>query len=230
LTLLERLTRRPGSGTLWPESGILSSTQASYRKPSWDEYFMAMAVLAASRATCERGRVGCALVRENRLLATGYNGPVGGNPDCRGQDRCRRTADGGCAETAHAEQNAVAYAARYGVDLTGCTCYLSGYSPCLMCAKLLIQCGCRKVIFRKPYRDVMPLEFLEQVGVEMFVYAGQTPSLTWLAPEPPQPLDQAPEAARGQLPIVNALPSDWAFERSDAAIWRVVRVPGPDQA
>jgi dCMP deaminase len=196
------------------------------RKPSWDEYFMAMAILAASRATCERGRVGVALVRANRLLATGYNGPVGGNPDCLGADRCRRTADGGCAETAHAEQNAVAYAARYGVDLTGCTCYLSGYSPCLMCAKLLIQCGCRRVIFRKPYRDTMPLEFLAQVGVEIAVYVGPVPRLAWDPPEPPPTLSAAPDAARGQMPVVNAALSEWEIREGEGVVWPLVRVDG----
>lgn len=161
---------------------------AQRTKPGWDAYFMAMAVLAASRATCERGQVGCVLVRDKRLLATGYNGPVGGNPDCVGQDRCRRTADGGCAETAHAEQNAVAYAARYGVDLTGCTAYLSGYSPCLMCAKLLIQCGCQRVVYNHTYRDTMPLDFLREAGVIFEEYDGPLPDEVWVSdPRPPQP-------------------------------------------
>lgn len=195
-----------------------------YRKPTWDSYFMAMAVLAASRATCERGRVGCAMVRDNRLLATGYNGPVGGNSDCRGQENCRRTADGGCAETAHAEQNAVAYAARYGVDLTGATCYLSGYSPCLMCAKLLIQCGCRQVVFRKLYRDTMPLEFLAEVGVDIRVYVGPTPNLHWGPTELPELPAHAPEPARGQLPVVNAALSDWEFIEERGVTWPLVRI------
>ena len=205
----------------------MSDGGPGYRKPSWDEYFMAMAVLAATRATCERGRVGVALVRENRLLATGYNGPVGGNPDCHGQGLCRRTADGGCAETAHAEQNAVAYAARYGVDLTGCTCYLSGYSPCLMCAKLLIQCGCRRVIFRKPYRDTMPLDFLSETGVELALYVGPAPQISWAPAEPPLPMSLAPEGARGQMPVVNAPSSEWTFETNDTLCWPVVRVSPP---
>lgn len=149
------------------------------RKPTWDEYFMAMAVLVASRATCERGHVGVVMVRDKRLLATGYNGPIGHNPDCLGADRCRKTPDGGCAETAHAEQNAVAYAARYGVDLTGCTAYLSGYSPCLMCAKLLAQCGCREVVYRKLYRDTMPLDFLREADVAYRLYDGPEPVITW---------------------------------------------------
>jgi len=169
-----------------------------HEKPSWDAYFMAMAVLAASRATCERGQVGCVLVRDKRLLATGYNGPVGGNPDCLGQDKCRKTADGGCAETAHAEQNAVAYAARYGVDLTGCTAYLSGYSPCLMCAKLLIQCGCERVVFNKTYRDTMPLEFLDQAGIVWEEYHGPLPNQDWLADiSPTRPDESTVGAAEG---------------------------------
>ncbi len=160
-------------------------SEERWHKPTWDAYFMAMAVLAATRATCERGRVGVVLVRDKRLLATGYNGPVGGNPDCRGVGTCRKTADGGCAETAHAEQNAVAYAARYGVDLTGCTAYLSGYSPCLMCAKLLIQCGCERVVFRQRYRDEMPLEFLDEAGVAWEEYQGPTPLIGWEPAAPP---------------------------------------------
>lgn len=205
----------------------MSDGPRAHRKPSWDEYFMAMAVLASSRATCERGRVGCALVRENRLLATGYNGPVGGNPDCAGQENCRRTADGGCAETAHAEQNAVAYAARYGVDLTGSTCYLSGFSPCLMCAKLLIQCGCRKVVFRRLYRDTLPLEFLAEVGVELRVYVGPTPLLSWGPTDLPELPAHAPEPARGQMPVINAVLSNWEFVEERGVTWPLVRVDEP---
>ncbi|HAZ62730.1 MAG TPA: deaminase [Armatimonadetes bacterium] len=188
----------------------------SYVKPSWDQYFMAMAVLAASRATCERGRVGVALVRDKRLLATGYNGPVGGNPDCIGKTRCRQTADGGCAETAHAEQNAVAYAARYGVDLTNSTCYLSGFSPCLMCAKLLIQCGCRTVIFRKLYRDTMPLEFLAETGVEMFLYLGPTPQVTWDA-------TATPASDPTSLELEMSLPDAWSLGKLTGSRRAVLR-------
>jgi dCMP deaminase len=183
-----------------------------------------MAVLTASRATCERGRVGCVLVRDKRVLATGYNGPVGGNRDCIGQTNCRRTQDGGCAETAHAEQNAVAYAAQFGVNLRGCTCYMSGYSPCLMCAKLLIQCGCRQVIFRRLYRDTMPLDFLTEVGVDVRLYVGPTPVIGWEPAEPPALPEFGREVSRGQLPVINAPVSEWAVEPEPGATWRLVRV------
>jgi len=161
-----------------PETIGVLNLQAQYGKPHWDTYFMAIADLVASRATCRRGQIGCVLTKDNRILATGYNGPLIGHSDCVESEGmitdscCRKGPDGGCIETAHAEQNAVAYAARYGVSLTGCTAYLSGYSPCINCTKLLVQCGCIRVIYNKEYRDTMPLDFLREAGVAYELYTG----------------------------------------------------------
>lgn len=190
---------------------------------------MAMAVLSASRATCVRGQVGCVLVRDRRVLATGYNGPVGGNPDCLGVDRCRRTADGGCAETAHAEQNAVAYAARFGVDLTGATCYLSGYSPCLMCAKLLIQTGVRRVVFACLYRDTMPLDFLADAGVAIALYIGPAPMIGW---QPRLGAEAAAAEADAALATVlaNAPAAHWHLQADTEDTRCLLRDGGPTAA
>lgn len=214
-------------------------------KPSWDEYLMAFAVLAASRSTCCRGSVGCVLARDSRILATGYNGPPQGGFDCRGglepEGKCRRTGDGGCVETVHAEQNAVAYAARYGVDLTGCTAYLSSYSPCLSCAKLLIQCGCKRVVYGQEYRDPQPLAFLDAAGVERVEFFGAKLVPTWLQPDhctacgqvlwPDQEGDLwGPLEARTRvqnyphLEAIHVMPQEWNYQMTPCVT--VVRWPG----
>jgi dCMP deaminase len=119
-------------------------------RPSWDEYFMATAVLIATRSNCERLHVGCVIVtageRRNRLVAAGYNGFLPGTP------HVSRVHDGHEQATVHAEQNAVADAARRGISVEGCVAYVTHY-PCVNCAKMLAAAGIAEVKYRTDYQN-----------------------------------------------------------------------------
>lgn len=120
------------------------------RKP-WEEYFADMAKLVSSRSTCDRLQVGCVIVdSSNRVLATGYNGSLPGQPHCT--DVGCLLEGGSCVRTVHAEANAVAHAARAGVALEGSTAYVT-HSPCVSCLKQLISAGVTRIIYAEPYRQ-----------------------------------------------------------------------------
>ncbi len=135
---------------------------------------MAMATLVATRSNCERLHVGCALVtggaRRNRLVAAGYNGYLPGTP------HISRIRDGHEQATVHAEQNAVADAARRGISVEGCIAYLTHY-PCLHCAKIMAAAGIQEVRYRADYRnDVLVRLLLEEAGVKI-VKLGPPPGI-----------------------------------------------------
>lgn len=134
---------------------------------------MTLAVIASSRSTCLRGCVGAVLVKDNRVLSTGYNGSPAGQPHCLDVGCLEDERGKGCLRTVHAEGNAVAWAARHGISLAGCTCYLSSYTPCLACANLLVQVGCVKVVYRTVYRDDRALGVLQGAGVELVEFQGR---------------------------------------------------------
>ena len=119
-------------------------------RPSWDEYFMATAVLMASRSTCERLNVGCVIVtggsRKNRIVAAGYNGFLPGTP------HVSRVRDGHEQATVHAEQNAIADAARRGSSVAGCVAYVTHY-PCINCAKIFAASGISAIMYRADYHN-----------------------------------------------------------------------------
>lgn len=119
-------------------------------RPSWDEYFMATALLIATRSACERLHVGCVMVsggeHRNRVIAAGYNGFLPGAP------HTSRVRDGHEQATVHAEQNAIADAARRGVSLQGATAYITHY-PCINCAKIMAAAGIRAVKYHLDYRN-----------------------------------------------------------------------------
>ena len=132
-------------------------------RPSWDEYFMATALLMASRSSCQRLRVGCVIVsggpHRNRVVAAGYNGFLPGAP------HTSRVRDGHEQATVHAEQNAVSDAARRGVPLEGATIYITHF-PCVNCAKILAAAGIRTIKYRNDYKnDPMVGEILGESGV-----------------------------------------------------------------
>ena len=139
-------------------------------RPSWDEYFMSMARLAAGRSTCLRRKVGCVLARDRRVLATGYNGAPSGVPHCdeAGCVRERLGIPSGerteLCRAVHAEQNAMAQAARFGISLEGCTAYIT-CQPCAMCMKSLMQAGvCAVVWDGDEYPDTLGLELAAEAG------------------------------------------------------------------
>jgi dCMP deaminase len=137
-------------------------------RPSWDDYFMATALLMAARSACGRLHVGCVLVsggeHQNRIVAAGYNGFLPGAPH---QSRVRDDHE---QATVHAEQNAIADAARRGVSVAGSTAYVSHF-PCINCAKVLAAAGVRIVKYHVDYsNDPLVAELLADAGVTIAQY------------------------------------------------------------
>ena len=119
-------------------------------RKSWDSYFMEITEIVASRSTCDRALVGCVLVnRDHRIVSTGYNGSVAGNPHC--DDVGHTMRDGHCIATIHAEMNAILYCAKEGISTKGTICYVTHF-PCLNCTKALIQAGISEIVYKNDYR------------------------------------------------------------------------------
>ena len=143
-------------------------------RPSWDEYFLSIARLVATRSTCLRRQVGAVVVKNKQVLATGYNGAPTGITHCD-QVGCIREELGvpsgqrhELCRALHAEQNAFLQAARHGSSLDGATLYITT-QPCSICAKMLINVGIKKVIIEGEYPDELALKFLEEAKIEMVV-------------------------------------------------------------
>ena len=141
-------------------------------RPSWDLYFMRMALLAASRSTCVRRHVGAVVVKDRMVLSTGYNDTPRGLPNC-GDGGCDRCASGTPSGTAldtclclHAEQNSIIQAAYHGVAIAGSTIYTT-HQPCLTCAKMIVNVGIRRIVFAGDYPDLLARQMLEQAKVEL---------------------------------------------------------------
>jgi dCMP deaminase len=133
-------------------------------RPSWDQYFMGIAFEVAKRSTCNRAQVGTIIVRDKRILTTGYNGSPAGLPHCT-EVGCLIVGDH-CVRTLHAEQNAIIQAALHGVSVAGGTIYVT-HQPCLTCAKMIINAGITRVTYQGRYPDELAVGFLEQAGVEL---------------------------------------------------------------
>ena len=149
-------------------------------RPSWDEYFLQIAFTVAQRSTCDRAHVGCVLVRDRRILTTGYNGAPAGLPHC--DEIGHLLVDGHCVRTLHAEQNALIQAALHGVGTEGATAYVT-HQPCLTCAKMLINAGVRRVVYAGNYPDDYSRQFLVAASVELVHLAWQRPADTVYQPE-----------------------------------------------
>lgn len=117
-------------------------------RQSWDEYFLTLARQVSTRATCDRLHAGCLIVRDKRILSTGYNGSLPGADHC--DEVGHLIVNGHCVATEHAERNAVANAARAGVSTLGATAYVT-HTPCWDCIKLLAAAGVKEIIFDKEY-------------------------------------------------------------------------------
>jgi dCMP deaminase len=137
-------------------------------RPGWDEYFMQIARTVATRATCPRASVGAVLVREHRILTTGYNGAPRGVAHCS-EVGCTLVNDH-CARATHAEANAVVQGALHGVSLEGATAYCT-HQPCVNCSKLLISAGVVKIIYEEAYPDPIAAELLAEAGVAIAQFA-----------------------------------------------------------
>jgi len=129
-------------------------------RESWDQYFMGHAELAATRGTCDRLRVGCVLVKENRIIATGYNGSLPEQPHCDTVGHLM--VNDHCVRTVHAEANAIMQAAKFGISTKGAVCYVNWF-PCLNCLKLLISAGIAKVYYKDIYRPDRKVDYPEEI-------------------------------------------------------------------
>jgi dCMP deaminase len=144
---------------------IAQATQKFTERPSWDDYFMATAVLFSTRSPCERLHVGCVIVsggeRQNRLIAAGYNGFLPGTP------HLSRLREGREQATVHAEQNAIADAARRGSSVEGSIAYVTHF-PCINCAKILAASGISEIRYREDYNnDPLVRPLLEDANVKV---------------------------------------------------------------
>src|SRR5574339_960851 len=131
---------------------------------SWDEYFMNIARVVATRATCDRKHVGAVLVRDKTILSTGYNGSIRGLPHCT--EAGHMMEDGHCVATVHAEANAIIQAAKNGVSIEGAEIYTTA-SPCWPCFKLIANSGLRGVYYGEFYRDQRSLDVAKAIGIEL---------------------------------------------------------------
>lgn len=139
-------------------------------RPGWDDYFMEIAGMVASRSTCLRRQVGCVVVKDRRILSTGYNGAPSGVSHCS-ETGCRREKEGipsgqrhEMCRGVHAEQNAIIQGARHGIILQGATAYITT-QPCSICTKMLINAGIEEIIFEGDYPDEMSRLLLKEAGV-----------------------------------------------------------------
>jgi len=118
------------------------------KRVSVHQYFMDIADVVSRRATCDRKHVGCVLVKDKRIIATGYNGSMSGTSHCDDVDHLME--DGHCIRTVHAEINALAQCAKYGVSCNGSTCYCNTY-PCWECFKALVNAGVKSIYYKDSY-------------------------------------------------------------------------------
>jgi len=148
------------------------------RRPSWDEYFMGIAEMVASRSTCLRRQVGAVAVRDKRILATGYNGAPSGLKHCLevGCLRQENSIPSGerheLCRALHAEQNVIIQAAYHGLSIAGSTLYCTNL-PCVICAKMIINSGVRRIVFASGYPDELSRAMLDEAGVELVRFGRQ---------------------------------------------------------
>jgi len=144
-------------------------------RPSWDQYFIDITKQVATRSTCLRRHVGAVIVKDKRILTTGYNGPPTGLPHCE-ETGCLRDQLGipsgerqELCRGLHAEQNAIIQAARYGIPVAGSTIYVT-HQPCITCAKMIINAGIVRVVCADTYPDELAREMLDSAGVKLEIW------------------------------------------------------------
>ncbi len=141
-------------------------------RPEWNEYFMGITRLVASRTTCIRRAVGAIIVKDKRILTTGYNGAPSGIAHCRevGCLRAQLKVPSGerheLCRGIHAEQNAIIQAALHGVSIREATLFCTTL-PCSICAKMIINAGIRTIVYEDGYADAMTVAMLDEAGVEV---------------------------------------------------------------
>ena len=141
-------------------------------RPSWDQYFMEITQVVAKRSTCQRRQVGALLVKEKRILSSGYNGAPSNLPHCSETGCLRQQLNIPSGERhelcrgLHAEQNAIVHAAMHGITIKDATIYITN-QPCVVCAKMIINGGIKRVVFLEGYPDKLSEEMLNQASVDI---------------------------------------------------------------
>jgi dCMP deaminase len=150
---------------------LLPPLMSRFQRPSWDEYFMNIATVVAMRGNCMKRKVAAIIVKDRRVVSTGYNGTPRGARNCNegGCPRCNGMAPSGTALDeclcCHGEENAITQAAYHGTSLKGATLYTT-YAPCLLCTKMIINCGIAEVVYNQDYPlNKRALALLEECGV-----------------------------------------------------------------
>lgn len=149
--------------------------QINYKK--WDSRFMAVAELVAQWSSCyqENRQIGAVIAKNKRILTTGYNGASSGIVNCKERGVCMRRELGIPSGTrhelcyaTHAEQNAIIQAARLGISIEGATLYCT-HQPCIICAKMIINSGIKRIVYKHGYPDEFALQLLQEANVELVV-------------------------------------------------------------
>ena len=145
---------------------------AKDNRPTWDEYFMQMAELTAKRSTCLRRQVGAVIVKDKHIVATGYNGAPRGIAHCE-KGGCLRQKMGvpsgqrhELCRALHAEQNAIIQAATLGQSIEDATIYVTN-QPCVICAKMIINAGIKRIVVKEGYPDELSVEILDEAGLKI---------------------------------------------------------------
>ena len=145
-------------------------------RPPADAYFMEIAEVVASRSTCQRRHIGAVIVKGKQIVSTGYNGAPAGLPHCPFCIRELSNVPSGerheLCRGLHAEQNCLIQCARNGVSSNGATIYVYGGTPCVICAKMLVNAGVKRVVATEKYPDELGLAIMEEAGIETKVIGG----------------------------------------------------------
>ncbi|PWT93186.1 MAG: hypothetical protein C5B54_02270 [Acidobacteria bacterium] len=154
-------------------STLVSQILRTFQRPGWDEYFMSIAQVVASRSNCVKRKVAAIIVKDRRIISTGYNGTPRGTKNCNegGCPRCNNLAASGTALEecfcSHGEENAITQSAYHGISLQGSTLYTT-FSPCLMCTKMIINAGIMEVVFNHEYPLAQTsFDLLREAGVKI---------------------------------------------------------------
>jgi dCMP deaminase len=154
------------------------STEKTWKRPEWHTYFMQIAELVASRSTCLRRSVGAVIVKNKRILATGYNGAPSGISHCAetGCLRAQLQVPSGerheLCRGIHAEQNAIIQAASHGVTISGADLYCTNH-PCSICAKMIINAGLKTIYYKEGYADALSAKMLSEADITLIHTGGQ---------------------------------------------------------
>ena len=154
----------------------MAKSEPLIKRPSWDEYFMQMAELTAQRSTCLRRHVGAVIVQDKHVVATGYNGAPKGVAHCEELGGCLREKMGipsgerhELCRALHAEQNAIIQAATLAQSIEGASIYIT-HQPCIICAKMIINAGIKRIVVKEGYPDDMSVKMLDEAGLKIVMF------------------------------------------------------------